>query len=121
MIWYLASQGASKSLDVVWISPAEGSVYSPGNTIVAKWSSSSVLVSPGFKLCTISGAGAERGMSSAGLIDRRKNKGEDEDGNVKCGVAIWPQVRQAEDGYTVSMYVVFKTFGLQYVINCATS
>jgi hypothetical protein len=109
VISYLVSQGASKSFDVVWISPAEGNVYSPGNTIVAKWTASSALVSPGFKLCAVSGSEPKSGILSAGSINRRKDKDREQDGDEsgKCGVAIWPPVRQAEDGFMVSMYVCF--------------
>ncbi|KAJ3572329.1 hypothetical protein NP233_g3167 [Leucocoprinus birnbaumii] len=99
IIGYLISSGLSKSLDVVWISPAEGTVFSPGNTITAKWTSSSALVSPGFKLCVVSG---DRKQASSGDLESRgeKEKGEESE---KCGIAIWPPVQQAEDGYMVAI------------------
>ncbi|KXN85594.1 hypothetical protein AN958_11089 [Leucoagaricus sp. SymC.cos] len=85
---YLAYEGVSKSLDVVWISPVEGTSFSAGNTIVAKWTSSSPLVSPDFKLCVVAG---------------RKDGGEDNEENGKCGAAIWPKVQEAVDGYMVTI------------------
>ncbi|KAF5356258.1 hypothetical protein D9756_004345 [Leucocoprinus leucothites] len=101
VVGYLTSRGASKSLDVVWLSPVEGTVFNPGDTVVAKWTSSSVLVSPGFRLCTVSLD--EKGISSGALKDRGEKKDDDETESEKCGVAIWPQVRQAEDGYVVTI------------------
>lgn len=98
LICYLLSQVAAKSFDVVWVSPAKGATYSPGDTIVGKWMSTSAVVSPGFKLCEVvkPTAAVPRGLYA---------RGGDEEGE-KCGTAIWPQVQEMEDGYMITMYVI---------------
>jgi hypothetical protein len=100
IVCYLASRGVSKSLDVVWVSPVERAVYNPGSTIIAKWSSSSPVVSPGFKLCLVSKSKIT-GEASSGMTNRSSDKEEGADG--KCGVAIWPQVLESEGAFTVAM------------------
>ena len=105
IICYLTSRGASESLDVAWLSPVEGAVFSSGDTIIAKWTSPSVLVSPGFKLCMVSAV--MRRMLSDGLMGRGKEKGGGEGENENCGMTVWPQVEQAEDGYMATMYVCY--------------
>jgi len=85
------------------LSPPEGTLFNPGDTIIAKWTSSSVLISPDFKLCTI--AGDVRRISSGDLMNRGgENVGEAGE-SENCGMAIWPQVKQTEDGYMAAMYV----------------
>jgi len=105
IVFCLVSQGASKSLDVVWLSPPVGAVFNPGDTIIAKWTSSSVLISPDFKLCTVSGD--MRRISSGDLMDRGGEKEGGAGESENCGVAIWPQVKQTEDGYMAAMYVSY--------------
>jgi hypothetical protein len=37
--------------NVTWISPSEGDVYGPGDTILGEWNSPTVVLSPTFRLC----------------------------------------------------------------------
>jgi hypothetical protein len=50
---FLALSYLAKSTlgDVTWVSPSDGDVYGPGDTIVGEWCSPTVVVSPTFRLC----------------------------------------------------------------------
>ena len=105
IVFCLVSRGASKSLDVVWLSPPVGTVFNPGDTIIAKWTSSSVLISPDFKLWTV--ARDTQRISYSDLMDRGGEKEGGVGESENCGMAIWPQVKQTEDGYMAAMYVSY--------------
>ena len=104
IVFCLVSRVA-KLLDVVWLSPPVGTVFNPGDPIIAKWTSSSVLISPDFKLWTV--ARDTQRISYSDLMDRGGEKEGGVGESENCGMAIWPQVKQTEDGYMAAMYVSY--------------
>ncbi|XP_006454922.1 hypothetical protein AGABI2DRAFT_114692 [Agaricus bisporus var. bisporus H97] len=80
LICYVIHRGAAKFFDVVWVSPAEGTTYIAGDTIIGKWTSTTPVVSPNFKLCEVT-----------------------KEASAKCGTAIWPQAQELKDGYMVTI------------------
>ncbi|KAH9927446.1 uncharacterized protein BXZ73DRAFT_90722 [Epithele typhae] len=82
------------SIDVTWDKPARGDTYGPGDTLVGQWSADKSVVSPSFRLCTVDE-----------YVDDETDDDDDDvrndletDDDDTCGQAIWPTVRQVEDG-----------------------
>ncbi|KAH7908783.1 hypothetical protein BJ138DRAFT_318793 [Hygrophoropsis aurantiaca] len=81
----------AKSLNVTWIRPVQGSVYSTGHFVIGEWTTSKAVASPSFKLCQHSGSQKTK---------RTKTKENDD-----CGETVWPHIKHASGSYVVSLKV----------------
>lgn len=75
----------AKEPQVQWNSPSAGDRYSPGDSIVATWSSDSAVVSPTFKLC------------------QGEPQSSDQGDNETCGSKVYPTVQQSSGTYSTSL------------------
>jgi hypothetical protein len=72
--------------NVTWVSPSEGDVYGPGDTILGEWNSPTVVLSPTFRLCFSNSINDGIGA-------------RDTDGG--CGVHMSPAVEQSSGSYLI--------------------
>ena len=82
------------SLQVTWIRPVGGDIYSPGSSLVGQWTTNDHIISPSFKLCNAIGADFETTQT----LTRTDSE---------CGTPVYPVVRTKENGtYMVTVCVL---------------
>jgi hypothetical protein len=81
--------------NVTWISPSDGDVYGPGDTLIGEWNSPAVVASPTFRLCLSSSI-------NDGISTR-----DDEAG---CGSHFSPVVEKSAGSYLILLSVFTFSF-----------
>ncbi|KAF5385562.1 hypothetical protein D9757_006794 [Collybiopsis confluens] len=94
----LASASESNP-QVQWISPSAGDAFSTSDSILAKWSADTTVVSPVFKLCL--------GEPQSSFGSRSEEQGDDS----SCGSKVYPTVQQSAGTYSTSLAVPNATQG----------
>jgi|SRR5882762_984634 len=77
--------------NVTWTSPSNGDVFGPGDTIVGKWSSPRVVLSPTFRLC---------------FSDSVNNGIGARDPEIGCGLHMSPDVETSGNSYLILLSVL---------------
>jgi hypothetical protein len=77
--------------NVTWVSPSDGDVYGPGDTILGEWISAGVIASPTFRLCFSNSIG--------GGIGTRDAEGG-------CGSYMSPAVGKSAGTYLILLWVI---------------
>jgi hypothetical protein len=88
----------AKMLQVTWLSPADGDVYSPGSFLVGRWTANVQVISPTFKLCSI----------DQGEDDYSDTTELDQD---DCGVSVQPSVQSSHSRFYEITLCVLRLIG----------
>lgn len=76
-----------------WLSPSEGDVFGPDDTVFGNWSADGPIISPSFRLCT---SGPSSSLNAGSV-----NDGDASDDS--CGDVLWPDVQETDGVYSVAM------------------
>ncbi|KAI0719092.1 hypothetical protein C8T65DRAFT_569636 [Cerioporus squamosus] len=82
---------------VTWLTPSDGDAYTPGDTIVGRWTSDKPVPSPSFRLCVQAPSRRSDDNDDASEDDgSSEGENQSDNGDSACGEDVWPTIEHSD-------------------------